>query len=147
VTPVKDTVWWNTQGGRVMEHRDDTDASCSLMLYDDAGSVTFEWDDPGRTSITAINTNWQFPDQWNVPLAMQFGEAWLNNGNDSAVIDGIGHGNAVVFTTEQAIDELLRPADHIEIRTRVGEMSIRVPREKLNTLLAQAQACRKVARR
>jgi hypothetical protein len=43
LVPAKDTVWWETAGGRVMEHQSDTDMSCSLMFYDDSGSVTFEW--------------------------------------------------------------------------------------------------------
>lgn len=146
-TPVKDTVWWNTPGGTVTEHRDAHNATCSLMLYDDAGSVTFEWDDPGRTLVTAINGNWQFPDQWKVPLAMEFGDAWLSNGSNSAVIDGVGHGNAVAFTTDQAVDDLLRPADHIAVRTGDGEMSIRLRRDKMGKLLERTQLCLQAIRR
>src|SRR5208283_292755 len=67
LTAVKDTVWWNTPGGEVMEHRDQAAASCSLMLYDDSGSVIFAWDDPGRTFVTAIDRNWQFPDDGKMP--------------------------------------------------------------------------------
>ncbi len=147
VMPVKDTVWWDTPGGKVTEHRDASDTGCSLMFYDDAGSVTFEWNDPSRTLVTAINWNWQFPDQWNVPVAMEFGDAWLSNGGDSAVIDGIGHGNAVAFTTDQSVDDLLRPADHIAVRTRDGEMSIRLRRDKVGTLLARTAACRQAIKR
>ena len=140
--PVKDTVWWETPGGKVMEHRDANDVNCSLMLYDDAGSVTFDWDDPGRTLVTAINWSWQFPDAWNVPLAMRFGDAWLSNGGDSAVIDAVGHGNAVAFTTDQAVEDLLRPADQIAVRTRDGELSIHLRKDKLGVLLARTEACR-----
>jgi hypothetical protein len=146
-TPVKDTVWWNTPGGKVTEHRNASDAGCALMLYDDAGSVTFEWDDPGRTLVTAINWDWQFPDQWNVPLAMQLGDAWLSNGSDSAVINGVGHGNAVAFTTDQAIDELLGPADHIVVRTRDGELAIHLRKDKLQVLLARTKLCRQATGR
>jgi hypothetical protein len=145
--PVKDTVWWNTPGGRVTEHRDATNAVCSLMLYNDAGSVTFEWEDPGRTLVTAINWNWQVPDNWNVPLALQIGDAWLSNGRDSAVIQAVGHGNAVAFTTEQPVDDLLRPADHIAVRTGEGEMSIKLRPDKVRVLLAQTAACRRVIKR
>jgi hypothetical protein len=145
--PVKDTVWWDTPGGKVTEHRDARDTGCSLMLYDDAGSVTFEWDDPGRTLVTAINWNWQLPDNWNVPIAMQFGDAWLSNGGDSAVIEAVGHGNAVAFETHQAVDDLLRPADHIAVRTKDGEMSIKLKRDKVGVLLARTEECRRLIRR
>lgn len=146
-TPVKDTVWWNTPGGMVTEHRNAGDTDCSLMLYDDAGSVTFQWDDPHRTLVTAINWNWQLPDNWKVPVAMQFGDIWLSNGGDSAVIEAVAHGNAVAFATNQAVDELLRPADHIAVRTKDGEMSIKLKRDKVGVLLARAQECRRVTGR
>jgi hypothetical protein len=144
VMPVKDTVWWDTPGGKVTEHRNASNTDCSLMLYDDAGSVTFEWNDPNRTLVTAINWNWQLPDNWTVPVAMQLGDAWLSNGGDSAVIEAVGHGNAVAFETHQAVDDLLRPADHIEVRTKFGEMSIKLKRDKVGVLLARAQECRRL---
>jgi hypothetical protein len=147
VMPVKDTVWWDTPGGKVTQHQSAGDTGCSLMLYDDAGSVTFEWDDPGRTLVTAINWNWQLPDNWKVPVAMQFGDAWLSNGGDSAVIEAVGHGNAVAFATDQPVDDLLRPADHIAVRTRDGEMSIKLSRDKVGVLLARTQECRRMTGR
>ena len=52
-TPVDDTVWWDTQGGKVLEHRDQAGVSCSLTLYNDADSVTFTWVDPGGLVVTA----------------------------------------------------------------------------------------------
>ncbi len=147
VIPVKDTVWWNTPGGMVTEHRNESNTSCALMLYDDAGSVTFEWDAANRTLVTAINWNWQLPDNWKVPVALQVGDAWLSNGGDSAVIEAVGHGNAVAFETDQPIEEMLRPADHIAVRTKDGEMSIKLKRDKVGVLLAKTQDCRRVIRR
>ncbi len=117
------------------------------MLYNDSGSVTFQWNDPNRTLVTAINWNWQLPDNWRVPVAMQVGDAWLSNGGDSAVIDAVGHGNAVAFETRQPVDDLLRPADHIAVRTKDGEMSIKLKRDKVDVLLARTQACRQAIRR
>jgi hypothetical protein len=142
VTPVKDTVWWDTPGGKVTEHQDGDSIGCVLMLYNDAGSVTFEWDNSGRTLVTAINWDWQLPDNWRVPVAMQFGDAWLSNGGDSAVIEGVGHGSAVAFTTDQAVDALLRPADRIVVRTRGGEMSIALKADKVGVLLSRTHECR-----
>jgi ribosomal protein S8 len=74
---------------------------------------------------------------------MQFGDAWLSNGGDSAVIEAVGHGTAVAFETHQAVDDLLRPADHIVVRTKDGVMSIKLKRDKVGVLLARTQECRR----
>jgi hypothetical protein len=142
VVPTKDTVWWNTSGGKVMEHRDQTEASCSLMLYDGNGSVTFEWDDPGRTTVTAINANWQFPADWRVPVAIQLGDTWLSDRDGSVITEAVGHGSAVAFATDQALDDLLRPADHIVVKTSDADMSIALRHDKVDTLLSRVRQCR-----
>jgi hypothetical protein len=144
LTPVKNTVWWDTPGGKVTEHRNESEAGCSLMLYDNNGSVTFEWADPNRILVTAINWDWQLPDNWKVPIAMQLGDDWLSNGGNSAIIEAVGHGSAVAFATDRPVDDLLRPADHITVKTSDGEMSIRLRRDKLGVLLARAHECRQV---
>lgn len=141
-TPVKDTVWWNTTGGKVVEHKDDRGAACSLLLYDDNGGVSFEWDDANRIVVTATNWNWQLPDNWTVPVAMRFGDVWLSNRGNSAVIEATSHGNAVVFTTDRPIEDLLRPAEAVFVKTGDGEMAIQVRREKIGALLSRAEQCR-----
>ena len=141
--PVKDTVWWDTPGGKVTEHQTADSTSCSLMLYNDSGSVTFEWDDQGQEQVTAINWNWQFPDNWRVPMTMQFGDTLLNTGSSSsALIEAVGHGNAVTFTANQPVEDLLRPADRVVVKTRDDELSIPLRRDKVKMLLAQTRKCR-----
>ena len=140
--PVKDTVWWDTPGGKVTEHRDQSEAVCSLMLYDGDGSVTFAWDESAQVAVTVINSDWQFPTDWHVNVAMQVGDVWLANRSDSVVIDAVGHGSAVAFSTDQAVHDLLRPADHIAVRTTGGEMTIRLKRDKVGMLLSRARKCR-----
>jgi hypothetical protein len=147
VTPVKDTVWWDTSGGRVTEHRDESGTNCSLMLYNDEGSVVFEWQDPGRTSVTAIDWGWQFPNDWQLPVAVQLGDVWLSTGGDSAIIQAVGHGNSVSFAVNQPVDDLLRPADHVEVRTRNGQLSIKLNQVRVGALLTGARQCRDLIRR
>lgn len=142
VTPVKDTVWWDTPGGKVTEHRDQIMANCSLMFYDENGAVSFEWRDPGRTLVTAINWNWQFPDNAKTPVAIEFGEAWLTDHDGSAVITAVGHGNSVTFATSQPVEDLVRLASRIVVRTKVEEMSIRLRPDKVEVLLAKLRNCR-----
>lgn len=147
MTPVKDTVWWNTPGGKVTEHRDQAGTSCTLMLYNDAGSVFFEWTGASAIVATAINGNWRFPENSKMPVAMQMGDAWWSNGADSTIIQGEGHGNAVSFTLNKPIGDLLRAADHVLIRTRNADLSIGLNPTKMTVLLSRAQACRDVIKR
>jgi len=147
VTAVKDTVWWNTPGGEVTEHRGQTAASCSLMLYDDSGSVIFEWDAPGRTFVTASDRDWQFPDEGKMPAAIQVGDVWLSNGGGSVVIEAVGHGTNVSFTVTQPIDDLLRSADHIGVKTIPADLSIKLNHAKIAVLLSRARDCRDLIKR
>src|SRR5271166_6514638 len=147
VTAVKDTVWWNTPGGEVTEHRGQTAASCSLMLYDDSGSVIFEWDDPGRTFVTATDRNWQFTDDGKMPAAIQLGDVWLSNSGGSVIIEAVGHGTSVSFTVTQPIDDLLRSADHIGVKTIPADLSIKLNPAKIRVLLSRARDCRDVISR
>jgi hypothetical protein len=142
VTPAKDTVWWDTPGGKVTGHKDGTDNRCSLMLYDNGGSVSFEWDGQGRIMVIVIDQNWHFPDDWQVPLAIQLGDAWLTDHNGSALIEAVGHGDAVGFALDQAVDDLLRPAGQIRVKTNNTEMSIKLAPAKMDTLLSRTQKCR-----
>ena len=147
VTPVTDTVWWNTQGGKVTEHRDQTGATCSLMLYDQAGSVVFEWTNPDRILVTAIDWNWQFPADWKLPVAMQVGDVWLSSGGDSAVLQAVAHGNAVTFTSDQSVDGLLSTADHVVVKTTDSQLAIKLNQIKMGALLSHLGQCRDVMAR
>jgi hypothetical protein len=146
-TPVKDTVWWDTPGGKVTERRDANGATCSLMLYNDDGSVFFEWAGGGRILVTVIDWNWEFPENSQMPVAMQLGSEWWSNGGDSAIIQGEGHGNAVSFALNKPIDDLLRTADHVLIRTKNAELSIKLNPAKTGVLLNHAGQCRDVVKR
>ena len=147
VTPAKDTVWWNTPGGTVTEHGDQNAATCSLMLYQSGGSVTFEWSDPTRTLVAASDQNWQFRDDQEMPIAMELGDVWLSDHAGSAIIAALGHGNSVAFATDQSVDDLLRSAEQIVVKTKSGDLIIAPPRGKMGVLLARAHDCQVAIRR
>jgi hypothetical protein len=147
VTPVKDTVWWDTPGGRVTEHRDPAGTSCSLMLYDAANSVVFEWDKPDRTFVTVTNQQWQIPDESAFPVLMRLGDVWIGNGEPGPILPAVRHGNAFSTVITQSVDELLPPADRIEVVTSNEQWSMRLNQAKIGTLLPQARRCRDVIRR
>jgi hypothetical protein len=63
------------------------------------------------------------------------------------VIEAVGHGNAVTFTANQPVEDLLRPADRVVVKTRDDELSIPLRRDKVKMLLAQTRKCRAMLRR
>jgi len=142
VTSVKDTVWWNTPGGKVTEHRDRNAASCSLTLYNDDGSVTFEWDDPGKVLVTAVDKKWEFPDTGRMPVAMALGDVWLSNHSGSAIIDAVGHGHAIGFVANEEVDDLLRQAGKIVVKTKSVDLTITLTHSKTRVLLSRMGDCR-----
>jgi hypothetical protein len=147
VTPVNDTVWWNTPGGKVTGHSDPTASRCSLMLYNSDGSVSFEWDDQGRIFVIVTDQNWQFPDNSKVAVTMQLGNVSLTNRDGSAAIEAVGHGNAVGFVTDNAVDDLLRPANHIVVRTTNTKLLIKLTQAKMGVLLSRTRKCRDTIRK
>lgn len=140
-TTVKETLWWDTPGGKVTEQRDQTTANCSLMLYGRDGSVIFEKDSRGKTAATAIGWSWQFPKGWKMPVAVQLGNVWLSNAGGSAIIQAVGHENSVSFEVDQPVEDLLRPADHILVKTNGGELVIDLNHTKMDGLLSQQRRC------
>lgn len=112
------------------------------MFYDRDGSVVFDWDKMGSTHVTAVDWNWQLPEGWHMPVAMQLGDVWLSNGGNSAIIQAVGHGNAVNFQMDQHVDDLLRTADHVVVKTTYGELSVHLNKAKTAVLLTRTGLCR-----
>lgn len=140
-TPVKDTVWWNTQGGRVMEHRDQSVASCSLLVYDADGSVTFDRDASGETTVTASASRWLFRAGTKTPVALQLGEEWLSNHGGSLVIEATADGHTVAFAANHVIDDLLPSADHILLKTTTSDLTISLVHSRLRVLVERMRKC------
>jgi hypothetical protein len=139
--PVKDTVWWDTPGGKVTEHHDEDGKKCSLMLYDNDGSVTFEWGQKNKTLVTAVDSNWALPNNWKGPVALQVGNVWLSNGAGSAIIDAVGQGTAVAFTTDLPVDDLLRSSGQIVVKNNSADLSIKLEPAKMRKLSSRTRKC------
>ena len=139
-TPVKDTVWWNTEGGRVLEHRDGAVATCTLWLIDQDSRVAFTWAKGQPVSVAAISPALSMPsDSPRMPVSLQIGDAWLNNAQP---YDAVGFGTSLTFVIDQSIEAPLRGADHITIRSPTSDFSLHVNRTKIATLLDHVRQCR-----
>lgn len=141
-TQVNDTVWWDTPGAKVVEHRDQNPASCSLMFYGDDGNIIFDWDASGKLLVMATNRRWNFPDSSQMPVAVEVGDVWLTNHSGSEVVDAVAHGADIGFFMNQAVDDLLRPASRIEVKADGANLTISVMPAKMSVLLSRTRDCR-----
>jgi hypothetical protein len=140
VVPVKDTVWWNTTGGMVIEYRDGATKDCTLLLTNDSHTIRFAWQADG-VSLTANDPAWQVP-EGKQPAAVQIGDVWLSKA-DSVALQVDGHNSTISYTIEQPIDELLRNADQITVKVAVGDLVLPLNHSKMAALLSAVQRCRK----
>lgn len=145
--PVADTLWWNTVGARVTEHRDQNGASCALTFLGEQGSVAFQWDSAGRTSLVAIDQAWNFPNNPHAPVAVQVGHTWLSNGGNSAIIDAAADGNSITAALSQPIDALLPDADRVQVKTAANTLSISIDAWRLTNIVARLKRCQAVLER
>lgn len=144
VQPIADTVWWNTVGARVTEHRDQQGASCSLTFFNDNGTVAFQWDKNGETSLTANDRAWNFRDDPHVPVAVQVGGTWLSNGGNSAIIDASANGDTITAQLTHPPDGLLVTADRVEVKTATDTLSIAVSPFRLGRIVDRLRRCQAV---
>lgn len=142
VVPIKDTVWWNTPGGKVIGNKNDAESSCSLMLYDNATNVVIEWVYPNQIFVIVTNSDLKIPVNERISVGMQ-----INSGSWSFFRAlGVG-GNGFTFATDQPVAETLRSATTIEFLTSDADLSIKVSPGKINTMLSRARECRELMQR
>jgi hypothetical protein len=152
LTPVADTVWWNTEGGNVTQHRDQDDVTCTLTLENDQGRFQFVWDRNLPARITVSRQGWRnVPDQITT-VAMRIGDGWLEHGNGKPNITAMTGGSAYMFILNQPIDDLLLSADDIAIRTsesRFGDsgFGMSLTRGRMQGLVTALRKCRAVISR
>jgi hypothetical protein len=144
VIPITDTIWWRTAGGTVVEHRDGDYRDCSLVLADDLHSVTFDWL-IGSVAVTATSRTWHLP-EGKQPVAVQIGDQWLDKAK-SVVLEADGHDTTIRSMIDQPIEDLLRNASQIRVKTAVGDLVLPVNPRKMEALLTAAGRCRSLTKR
>jgi hypothetical protein len=142
VTPVADTVWWNTNGGNVSEHRDSETATCSLRIDNDDGQFLFVWDRTLPTRVTVVRNDWKFQPDDIANIAMRVGNVWLSGGNGAPNIPAITGQSALMFIANQPLEDLLSSADEIAVNTPDTRFGILLIKSKMNDLLVALRKCR-----
>lgn len=147
LTPVSDTVWWNTEGGNVTQHRDKDDATCTLALENEQGRFEFVWDRNLPARITVARRGWNNPPDQITAVALRIGDAWLQNGNGKPNITAMTGASAYMFILNQPVDDLLLSADDIAIRTPDASFGISLIRTRMQSLVTALRKCRAVISR
>ncbi len=135
ITPIADTIWWNTAGGRVVGHKDEHGSSCTLFLTNSDGTISFTWEPDKQTFMSIIKPDWQFADS-DVSVAVRIGDVWLDNGNGSPNIEAIESKSSVLFQLNQSVDDLLHSSDQIQVIVGTDAyFQMSLPNGKMNALM------------
>jgi hypothetical protein len=141
MTTATERVWWRTEGGTVIEHRDRDAVSCTLTLNSDEGQIAFTWGDNLPPRAIVERKNWSFPSgyMWNV--AMRIGSNWLGNGDGEPNIPAMTGPTSIMFLLDQPIDDLLLSAPDVAVKTPDRTLDINLAPRKIRALVTALRKC------
>jgi hypothetical protein len=139
---VNDTVWWNTPGAKVIEHRNGSNLSCTLLFTNRDGVVALEWSFNGELNMALTKEDWKFSKK-DSHVAVRIGDTWLNNGDGQTNIEAIDDDTTVLFQLPQPIDDLLFASDQITVKIDdEAFFTMTLPTTKMSALKAGVSRCR-----
>ena len=142
VTPIKEIVWWNTTGGKVIQQKDQNESSCSLILDDNSETIAITWDS-NLAYMTFLKSSWNLIGSTS-QVAVQIGDIWLENGNGTPNIEAQAERSAFMIPIKQQIIDLLVTSDHITTKVNNQDYSMKLNRVKMVVLLTAVNSCRKM---
>jgi hypothetical protein len=140
--PVRDTVWWRTEGGNVIETTQPLDADCTLHLYTQDSDVNFAWSRHQPPRITISHQSWDFGKENYSVAAMRIGAVWLGGGNGTPSILTLRHDASLTIPLNEPVETLLPAADQITVGTPDAALTLALPHSKMAALLAALRRCR-----
>jgi hypothetical protein len=144
-TSAKQTEWWRTGGGAVIEHDSgDGRRECSLFLYDQRQATIVTWHADDRKEIVFNDASWQLPAHQIVPIAVRIGEAWLGDPPDPGQpnLTASTDQQLVVVSVQQPIEDALRHATRITVTMPGRALSMAVNHRHMLRLLRAVRRCR-----
>jgi len=147
LTAANDTVWWNSDSGSVVEHRDRDAASCTLTLDDQHGQIVFVWDRAMPTRVAVTQRAWKNTPGQITNVAVRIGEVWLDHGDGVRNITAMTATSSYMFILNQPVDDLLLAARDIAVRTPDGGFQITLIPRKVQALVTALHKCQAVIAR
>lgn len=138
----KETVWWHTSGGAVMQ----LDNACSLFMYNKEQAAIVSWQTDGSEMIAFQDKEFRFQNGDRLAVAIRIDDHFLS-GN----LVGSGKGNILEVPLAAPIDDFLPEAKEIEIKMANAnidtEKTVQVNTAKMPALLSAVEKCRAMVHR
>ena len=136
-----DIDWWRSDTGKVTEHRDRDDITCTLLLKNHDGQFQFMWDNVLPLRVIVEQSSWNLPDSRMWTVSLRIGSAWLGGGNGDPDIPALTAPHGVMFVLNQPIMDMLGSARDVTVRTPAQDFGLSVPQNKMEPLVKALRKC------
>lgn len=141
-TAATDTVWWRSDAGTVVGHRDERGLTCTLTLESPEGRIAFAWGGGLPRRGTAESDAWHLEPERIAQVALAIGGTWLGSGNGTPNITALTSRSAFMFVLNEPVEGPLLAAQAVTVITPQGRLSIELPATKVKALMAALDKCR-----
>jgi len=147
LTNAADTVWWNSFGGSVKEHRDRNTVTCTLTLQDPQSQVAFTWSNRLPLRVVVESKALSFRPGEILQIAMRIGNVWLARGDGKPNIPAITAPSAVMLILNEPLENMLLSARDIEIHAPDHPLTIDLVPSQTRNLVEALRDCNAVIAR
>jgi len=117
-----------------------------LFLYNDDHAAVVSWGRGAAVYLSFHSASWQFRPHEQIPVAVEIGDAWLGQADQSNVSSLMATVDQEWLSVplQQSIDGLLSQATKITLKLPNHELSFNISKPKMSKLLLAVKQCRAV---
>ena len=142
-----DTVWWSGHAGSVIEHRDQHEVTCTLMLKDERNQLNFAWSNPLPLRVVFDSAALRLAPDKVAQIAVRVGEVWLAHGDGKPNIPVMTASSSIMFILNEPIEEALLRAHDISIRADDQYITMKLMPSGVKDLVGALGRCNAVIAR
>jgi hypothetical protein len=136
-----DRDWWRSEAGKVTEHRNAQDTTCTLVLKNDKGQFQFMWSDTLPPYAIVERPEWTLPLNRMLTVSLRIGNTWLKSPNGSANFPALTEPHGLMFLLSQPVEELLSGAQDLAFQAPDQTFEMPLPRPKVRQLMKALHRC------
>ncbi len=133
--------WWRSDFGKVTEHREGDNVTCTLVVKSNDDQVRFMWNKDLPLRIIIERPEWDLPPGQMWPVSVRIGDTWLVDGIGGSNIPALTGSHALKFLFHQPIDGLLDSAQQITVRAPDRTFDMTIPQRKMRQLVRALRKC------